>query len=75
MKKTFIISIIGCISLLGCGKETYTSDYLFENDEIRAKVLEDCKANKQSQDNCTAANEAESKKKVKELQERRRGGR
>ena len=42
--------------------ESYTSDYLYENDELRAQVLEDCKENEQSQDNCNNAHSAESKK-------------
>ncbi len=42
--------------------DSYTSDYLYENDELRTKVLEDCKENNQSQDNCSNAHSAETKK-------------
>ena len=61
MKNIFLV-ITAILLLTACKGETYTADYLYENDDIRAKVLEDCKANKQSQENCAAANEAEGRK-------------
>lgn len=69
---TATISILSLAVLSGCGSksESYTTDYLYENDDIRAQVLEDCKVNKQSDSNCQNANEAESKMKAKKLRER-----
>lgn len=60
---------ITAISLLltGCGStESYTADFLYENNDIRTQVLEDCKINKQSDSNCTNANDAEAKIKAEE---------
>lgn len=64
MKNAFLIAL-SLTALAGCGskQETYTADYLYANDELRAKVLAECTENKQSQENCTAAHDAESKKK------------
>lgn len=50
------------LSLTACGEETYTTDYLTQNDDIRSQVLADCALNKQSDENCENANEAESNK-------------
>lgn len=45
--------------LTACGeKETYTVDYLKQNDDVRAKVLAECAENKQTDQNCKNANEA-----------------
>ena len=56
------------IFLTACGSktETYTADYLYNNDDVRATVLADCAANKQTQENCKAANDAEKKNKAEE---------
>lgn len=70
MKKTALISVsaIALMALVGCGdkQESYTTDYLYANDDIRAKVLAECAENKQSDSNCKNANEADGKKKVDE---------
>lgn len=70
MKKTALISVsaIVLMALVGCGdkQESYTTDYLYANDDIRAKVLAECAENKQSDSNCKNANEADGKKKVDE---------
>ncbi len=50
--------------LTACGQESYTADYLYEHDDVRATVLAECKENKQTDDNCKNANQAEDKKKV-----------
>lgn len=71
--KPVILSLGVCtvLALTACNKqESYTADYLYANDDIRAKVLADCTANKQSQENCTAANDAENKKKVDDFNKR-----
>lgn len=64
MKKICLIAL-SITALTGCGKtqESYTTDYLYANDDVRAKVLAECTENKQSQENCSAAHDAESKKK------------
>lgn len=51
--------------LVGCQSkpELYTEDYLKEHDDVRAKVLAECKENKQPQANCTLANGVETQKK------------
>lgn len=70
MKKTASISAsaIALMALAGCGdkQESYTTDYLYANDDIRAKVLAECAENKQSDSNCKNANEADGRKKVDE---------
>lgn len=65
---TFAISIFSVSALSACSSEpeSYTADFLYENNDIRAQVLEDCKANKQSDSNCQNANDAESKMKSEE---------
>jgi uncharacterized protein YgiB involved in biofilm formation len=55
----FTISVITAILLTGCKQETYTVDFLKENEAKRIEVLEACKANKQSDENCKNANEAQ----------------
>lgn len=62
MKKIFFISLFA--ALVGCStvKQSYTTEYLFEHDDIRKQVLDDCKANKQSDSNCANAAAAEAKK-------------
>lgn len=67
MKTTALVAL-SVIALIGCGKsqESYTSDYLYANDDIRAKVLAECAENKQSDTNCKNANDADGRKKVDE---------
>lgn len=60
------ISVIATTLLTGCKQETYTVDFLKENEDKRIEVLESCKANKQSDENCKNANEAE--KQIKDQQ-------
>lgn len=61
MKHTtlFTLSVIVITALTGCKQETYTVDFLKENEAKRTEVLEACKANKQSDENCKNANEAQ----------------
>lgn len=71
MKTITPVLIFSVLALTACNKqETYTTDYLYTNDDVRATVLADCAANKQSQENCTAANDAENKKKVDDFNKR-----
>lgn len=57
--KTLSIVVLATSTLLtACSKETYTVNYLKANPEVLAKVLDDCKANKQSNENCQNANQA-----------------
>lgn len=55
----FTLSVIAITTLTGCKQETYTVDFLKENEAKRTEVLEACKQNKQSDENCKNANEAE----------------
>lgn len=55
----FTLSVIVITTLTGCKQETYTVDFLKENEAKRTEVLEACKQNKQSDENCKNANEAE----------------
>lgn len=73
MKNAFLIAL-SLTALAGCGskQETYTADYLYANDELRAKVLAECVENKQSDSNCKNANEADGKKKVDKFNQSRR---
>lgn len=72
MKTITPVLILSVLALTACNKQkSYTTDYLYANDDIRAKVLADCTANKQSQENCTAANDAENKKKSEEWRKAR----
>tara|TARA_R110002051_G_scaffold84103_4_gene148940 strand:- start:665 stop:892 length:228 start_codon:yes stop_codon:yes gene_type:complete len=69
--KTLAIAVISSLVLTACGStESYTADFLYENADVRSQVLEDCKANKQSDENCKNANEAEAKSQVKSLEDR-----
>ncbi|AWY21829.1 EexN family lipoprotein [Moraxella bovis] len=54
----FTLSMIA-FSLTACKQETYTVDFLKENEAKRTEVLEACKQNKQSDENCKNANEAQ----------------
>ena len=65
---TFAVSIFSISFLSACSSkpESYTTDFLYENNDIRAKVLEECKANKQGDENCKNANDAENKIKGEE---------
>lgn len=54
----FTLSILA-ISLTACKQETYTVGFLKENEAKRTEVLEACKQNKQSDENCKNANEAQ----------------
>lgn len=69
---TFAVSVfsVGFLSACSSEPESYTVDFLSENEEVRSTVLEDCKANKQSDENCKNANEAEAKSQVKSLEDR-----
>lgn len=55
----FALSIITATTLTACKQETYTVDFLKENEAKRTEVLEACKQNKQSDENCKNANEAQ----------------
>lgn len=55
----FTASVITATTLTACKQETYTVDFLKENEAKRTEVLEACKANKQSDENCKNANEAQ----------------
>lgn len=66
MIKNLLIPVFA-LSLLGLGgcsaaKEEYTADYLYEHDDVRNQVLDDCKANKQTDTNCKNANLAKARK-------------
>lgn len=66
--KTLSLALLATSTLLtACSKETYTVDYLKSNPEVLTKVLDDCKANKQSNENCQNANQANSDLKNKEM--------
>lgn len=67
MKPTTIaVLLVTILTACGSKQETYTSDYLYANDDIRAKVLAECAENKQSDTNCKNANEAEGRKQADE---------
>lgn len=69
MKKILMICAV-IIGLNGCSEKTYTADYLMNDKEKRLEILEDCKANKQSPENCASANAAQTAiaAKIKTLQ-------
>lgn len=69
MKKLTLFTI-ALISLTACKQETYTVDFLKENEQKRNEVLEACKTNKQSDENCKNANQAESEIKSRESMDR-----
>lgn len=56
---TLVTLSIIALSLTACKQETYTVDFLKENETKRMEVLEACKTNKQSDENCKNANEAQ----------------
>lgn len=66
MKKLTLISLF-LLSLTACKQETYTVDFLKENEQKRNEVLEACKQNKQSDENCKNANEAQTRIKSEEF--------
>lgn len=70
MRKIFAVSL-ALVGLNGCTEKTYTVDYLFNDREKRLEILEACKANKQSAENCTNANTAQAaiELKIKTLQQ------
>lgn len=72
MKLTTLLTIsaITATALTGCKQETYTVDYLKENEDKRIEVLESCKANKQSDENCKNANEADALIKLDEARKK-----
>ncbi len=59
MKKLIITASALVITLAGCSEKTYTADYLLTDKAKRMEILEACKANKQSTENCTNANTAQ----------------
>lgn len=61
MKKTILVSSM-VLFLTACGQETYTAEYLYENDDVRDQVLKDCADNKQTTENCQNAQAAKAKK-------------
>lgn len=66
MKKLALFTIT-LLSLTACKQETYTVDFLKENEQKRNEVLEACKQNKQSDENCNNANEAQTRIKSEEF--------
>ncbi len=72
MKKILLTTaVLSTILLSACGKqETYTTDFLLENDDVRATVLAECKENKQSDENCKNANEAKDRKTLEEFRKK-----
>lgn len=69
MKNALIICAV-LIGLNGCSEKTYTADYLMNDREKRLEILEACKTNKQSSENCASANAAQTAivAKIKTLQ-------
>lgn len=61
MKKIILLTS-AVVFLSACGQDTYTAEYLYENDDIRKQVLSDCAVNKQSVTNCKNAQAAQNKK-------------
>lgn len=61
--KKLIVAFLA-LFLVACDKasETYTVDYLYEHQDVRDQVLNDCKENKQISENCTNAELARSKR-------------
>lgn len=57
---TMPVILIATTILFGCGEKTYTADYLLTDKAKRQEILADCKANKQSTENCNNANQAQS---------------
>ncbi len=66
MNKILLTTTALTVTLLlsACGKqETYTADFLLQNDDVRATVLAECAENKQTDENCKNAKAAEYMKK------------
>lgn len=59
LNKLLILSTLSAVALTACAKETFTVDFLRENHEKRKEILADCKLNKQSDENCRNANQAQ----------------
>lgn len=67
MFKNIATLSIASIFLFGCSsKETYTVDFLKNNESKRQEVLAACQENKQSDENCKNANDAENQLKSEE---------
>ncbi len=65
-------AVLATLLLTACDKkETYTADFLLQNDDVRATVLAECKANKQTDENCKNANDAENRKKLEKIRKAR----
>lgn len=62
MKRVLIL--LSTLFLVACDQasETYTVDYLYEHEDVREQVLNDCKENKQSSENCANAELAKAKR-------------
>lgn len=72
MNIKFALISMSVLALTACGnKESYTVDYLKENPTVLAKVLEECKANKQSNENCQNANQAKDELDTEEKKNKR----
>lgn len=56
---TFAIVSIALASITACNQKTYTADYLLTDKAKRLEILEECKMNKQSTENCNNANQAQ----------------
>ncbi|OAU96708.1 EexN family lipoprotein [Moraxella catarrhalis] len=59
MNKLIVTASLLIITLSGCSEKTYTADYLLTDKAKRLEILEACKSNKQSTENCTNANTAQ----------------
>lgn len=59
MKKLMLVSL-AMIAIGGCSSspEIYTTEYLLDNTDKLDEILEQCKANEQSSENCENANKA-----------------
>lgn len=71
LNKLLILSALSTVTLTACAKETFTVDFLRENHEKRKEILADCKLNKQSDENCRNANQAQREIFLKEEQLKR----
>lgn len=71
LNKLLIVSTLSAVALTACAKETFTVDFLRENHEKRKEILADCKFNKQSDENCRNANQAQREIFLKEEQLKR----
>lgn len=72
--KTLYKSLVfmASLTLLGCGQKTqiHTVDALVEDEELRSQILEDCKNDKQTTENCENANTALSKVQFEEYRKK-----